>query len=87
MLFDYLVVGQVIPFNPVSAVRGPKHKVKTPVLFSEDANLLFNSIDTSSLIGLRDKAILSVMTYSFESRNYYRAFKLIPEDGKNNKHH
>jgi len=68
MLFDYLVVGQVIPFNPASAVRGPKHKVKkgkTPVLFAEDANLLFDSIDTSSVIGLRDKAILSVMTYSF----------------------
>jgi len=68
MLFDYLVVGQIIPFNPASAVRGPKHKVKkgkTPVLFAEDANLLFDSIDTSSVIGLRDKAILSVMTYSF----------------------
>jgi len=68
MLFDYLVVGQVIPFNPASAVRGPKHKVKkgkTPVLFAEDANLLFDSIDTSSVIGLRDKAVLSVMTYSF----------------------
>jgi len=68
MLFDYLVVGQVIPFNPAAAVRGPKHKVKkgkTPVLFAEDANLLFDSIDTESVIGLRDKAILSVMTYSF----------------------
>lgn len=68
MLFDYLVVGQVITFNPAAAVRGPKHSVKkgkTPVLFSEDANLLFDSIDTSSIIGLRDKAILSVMTYSF----------------------
>jgi len=68
MLFDYLVVGQVIPFNPAAAVRGPKHSVKkgkTPVLFSEDAKLLFDSIDTLSIIGLRDKAILSVMTYSF----------------------
>ncbi len=68
MLFDYLVVGQIVPFNPVSAVRGPKHivkKGKTPVLFSEDATLLFNSINTDSVIDLRDKAILSVMTYSF----------------------
>src|SRR5262249_51616046 len=35
MLFDYLVTGQIIPMNPVSAVRGPKHVVKrgkTPVL-------------------------------------------------------
>jgi len=68
MLFDYLVVGQIVPFNPVSSVRGPRHVVKkgkTPVLFADDAALLFDSIETNTLIGLRDKAILSVMTYSF----------------------
>ncbi len=35
MLFDWLVVGQVMPMNPASAVRGPKHSVKkckTPVM-------------------------------------------------------
>ena len=35
MLFDWLIVGQVLPFNPASSVRGPKHVVKTgktPVL-------------------------------------------------------
>jgi len=35
LLFDWLVVGQVVPFNPASSVRGPKHLVKpgkTPVL-------------------------------------------------------
>jgi hypothetical protein len=32
MLFDWLVVGQVLPTNPAAAVRGPKHVVKTPVL-------------------------------------------------------
>ena len=35
MLFDWLVVGQIVPANPASAVRGPKHVVKTgktPVL-------------------------------------------------------
>jgi site-specific recombinase XerC len=35
MLFDWMVVGQVIPVNPAHAVRGPKHtqkKGKTPVL-------------------------------------------------------
>ena len=25
MLFDWLITGQVMPFNPASAVRGPKH--------------------------------------------------------------
>jgi site-specific recombinase XerC len=35
MMFDWLVVGQIVPANPASAVRGPKHVVKTgktPVL-------------------------------------------------------
>src|SRR3954464_6338328 len=34
MLFDWLVTGQIVPHNPASAVRGPKHVVKvgkTPV--------------------------------------------------------
>lgn len=68
MLFDYLVVGQIVPFNPAAAVRGPKHVVKkgkNPVLFEEDARLLIESINTDILIGFRDRAILGVMTYSF----------------------
>ena len=39
MLFDYLVVGQIIPLNPAASVRGPKHVVKrgkTPALSAED---------------------------------------------------
>jgi hypothetical protein len=35
MLFDWLIIGQVAPSNPASAVRGPTHVVKTgttPVL-------------------------------------------------------
>jgi site-specific recombinase XerC len=29
MLFDWLITGHVVPSNPASAVRGPKHVVKT----------------------------------------------------------
>lgn len=68
MLFDYLVIGQVIPFNPAHAVRGPKHVVKkgkTPVLSAEEARLLLESIDTSTIGGLRDRALIGVMVYSF----------------------
>jgi len=68
MLLDYLVVGQVLPFNPAAAVRGPRHVVKvgkTPVLFEDDARRLFASIDTSHVVGLRDRALIGVMTYSF----------------------
>jgi site-specific recombinase XerD len=40
MLFDYLVVGQVVPFNLATSVRGHKHVVrkgKTPVLSTDEA--------------------------------------------------
>jgi hypothetical protein len=39
MLFDWLVVGQVLAVNPASPVRGPKHVVrkgKTPVLAADE---------------------------------------------------
>lgn len=68
MLFDYLVLGQVVPFNPATAVRGPKHVVKigkTPVLNEAEARMLIESIDTSHVVGLRDRALIGVMTYSF----------------------
>ena len=68
MLFDHLVVGQVLPFNPASAVRGPKHVVrtgKTPVLTALEARQLLDSIDVDSLVGLRDRALIATMLYSF----------------------
>ncbi|MEM9128283.1 MAG: tyrosine-type recombinase/integrase [Pseudomonadota bacterium] len=67
-LLDFLVTGGVLPANPASAVRGPKHsqaKGKTPVLFADDARELIRSIDVSGLPGLRDRAIIGVMTYAF----------------------
>jgi len=68
MLFDYLVIGQIMPMNPATSVRGPKYIVKrgkTPVLTAEEARKLLDSIDVSTLIGLRDRALISVMVFSF----------------------
>ncbi len=68
MLFDRLVVGHVLAVNPASPVRGPKHKVKkgkTPVLAAEEARTLLDSIDPSSPIGLRDRALIALMVYTF----------------------
>jgi integrase/recombinase XerD len=68
MLFDWLVVGQVMPFNPASSVRGPRYSIKrgkTPVLSTEDARRLLDSIDTGHVVGLRDRALIAVMVYSF----------------------
>ena len=68
MLFDWLVVGQVIPFNPASSVRGPKYVVKTgktPVLTAGEARGLLDRINTDTLVGLRDRALIGLMVYSF----------------------
>jgi site-specific recombinase XerD len=68
MLFDWLVTGQVVPVNPAHSVRGPRHSVSkgaTPVLSSEEASALLGGMNVSSVVGLRDRAIIAVMTYTF----------------------
>ena len=82
MLFDWLVVGQILAINPAHSVRGPKHVVKrgkTPVLTEEQARRLLASIKVRKtitsengteeevpwLVGLRDRALIGVMVYSF----------------------
>lgn len=68
MCLDWLVVGQVVPMNPSSSVRGPKHVVKkgkTPVLTAEEARQLLDSIDISTPVGLRDRALIAVMLFTF----------------------
>ena len=68
MLFDWLVVGQIVPTNPAGAVRGPKHslkKGKTPALTAEEARDLLDSIATRSPVGLRDRALIALMIYTF----------------------
>uniref|UniRef100_UPI0035573776 tyrosine-type recombinase/integrase n=1 Tax=Caballeronia sordidicola TaxID=196367 RepID=UPI0035573776 len=67
-LFDWLVIGQVVPHNPAASVRGPSHttrKGKTPVLDATEARQLLDSIDVSTPIGLRDRALIGLMVFSF----------------------
>lgn len=68
MLLDHLVRAQVIEVNPAAAVRGPKHVVrrgKTPVLSPEETRELLDSIDTTTVAGLRDRALIGTLVYSF----------------------
>lgn len=74
MLFDWLVVGQIVPTNPASVVRGPKYSVKkgkTPILSADEARTLLDSISTQHhhasprIVGLRDRAIIALLTYTF----------------------
>jgi len=68
MVFDWLVTGQVVPLNPAHSVRGPRHSVKkgkTSVLSAEEMRMLLDSIKTDALIGLRDRALIALMGYTF----------------------
>lgn len=72
MLFDWLVTGHVIAVNPAHAVHGPKYVVKkgkTPVLQADEARTLLDMIDTGTPIGLRDRALIGTMVYTFARVN------------------
>jgi site-specific recombinase XerC len=67
-LFDWLVTGQVVPVNPAASVCGPRHVVtcrQTPVLDPSEARALLDSIDVATHAGLRDRALIGLMVYSF----------------------
>jgi len=60
----------VIP-QPAHSVRGPRHSVTkgvTPVLSSEEATALLAGMDVSTVVGLRDRATIAVMTYTLRPR-------------------
>ncbi len=65
--FDLQVKRHAIVLNPVSSVRNERYEVsegKTPEITVKDARKLFRSIDLSTLMGIRDRAILAVLAYS-----------------------
>jgi site-specific recombinase XerD len=67
-LFNWLMTGQVIPANPAGSVRGPSHVVKaakTPVPTREETRALIDSIDITTPAGLRDRALIGLMVFSF----------------------
>jgi len=72
MLYDWLIRSGVVPalrgVNPAASVRGPKlvvKKGKTRLLSAEETRELLDSIPTASVVGLRDRALIALMTYTF----------------------
>ena len=66
-LFDTLVTRHAAPLNPFQSVRGRKHDTsdgKTPGLSIQQARDLLGSIDTSHVVGLRDRALLGTLAYT-----------------------
>ena len=65
--FDALVIRHAVALNPFSSVRGKKHSVldgKTPELAIPQARELLRSLDTSHVVGLRDRALLGTLAYT-----------------------
>jgi site-specific recombinase XerD len=67
-LFNWLVTGQVLATNPAVSVKGPKHDVTrglTPILTAPEVGQFLDQIDTSTAVGLRDRALVGLMVFSF----------------------
>ena len=68
MLCDWLVVGQILPFNPAASVRGPRHAPtvgRTPVLEAGEWRRLMAAIPQEQNRDLRDRALIAVLSYAF----------------------
>jgi len=68
MLFDYLVTGGILRVNPAASVKGPRvviSKGKTPILSAGEARRLLDSIDATTITGLRDRALIALMVHTF----------------------
>jgi len=67
-IFDWLVIGQIVPSNPATVVKGPRYsytKGKTPILLATDARRFLESFASDSISDLRDRALIALMTYTF----------------------
>ena len=66
--FDWMVSGGTLETNPATSVQRPKHVVrvgKTPVLSDDQARQLLESISIDRLAGIRDRALIGTMLYTF----------------------
>jgi site-specific recombinase XerC len=67
-MFHWMVEGGILLSNPAKEVKGRNYVIKTgktPVLSDDEMRILFNSIDVSHVVGLRDRALIATMFFSF----------------------
>ncbi len=65
--FDRLVVRHAVILNPALSVRAERYQVvegKTPEISIPQARALLASIDTTTTVGLRDRAAIGVLVYT-----------------------
>ena len=66
-LFDEWVIQQVVETNPAHPVRAPRmsrSRAHTPSLTAPEVVQLFQVFDNDSLVDLRDRAAIAIMTFS-----------------------
>ncbi len=69
--FDAMVTRHAIALNPALSVRGERYKViegKTPEIPIAYVRKLLASIDTTNIVGLRDRAMFAIMVYTTSRR-------------------
>jgi site-specific recombinase XerD len=67
-LFDYLVARGALEANVALSVKAPKQSIskgKTPILSADEAGELLRSIHTDTIAGLRDRALIGLMAFTF----------------------
>ncbi|BCP55830.1 integrase [Kaistia sp. 32K] len=66
--FEFLTAQRVLATNPAAYVKGPRFSVKrgtTPVIEGADVRKILGSIENTTIKGLRDRALIATMAYSF----------------------
>ena len=68
MMFSWLTEKGILAINPAREVKTPKFsrtEGKTPAFSTEEVQKVLASVDTSHVIGHRDKAFLATLAYTF----------------------
>lgn len=69
MLFDWMILGQLLPVNPAAWSVGrntpSKNGARRQCCRAKKWGSFLQSIPTDSVLGLRDRALLGVMAYTF----------------------
>lgn len=66
-LFDLMAQRHAVVLNPAASVRGERLVVlegRTPEITADQARRLLANINTSNVVGLRDKAIVAILIYT-----------------------
>jgi len=88
MLFSYLVVKGLIESSPAHHIKSPRFSREigtTPIMSAEEAKRLLASIETTTIKGLRDRALIAVSLLTFARVNALIGIKrkdIIHESGR-----